>query len=127
MKSILKLTPSAFEAFTAALPAVKGPVAIVPVASKAGRVHTVWVVRKYGAKYKDLLAGVEKEVGESIEQAGKKLLSALWADMDSILPTGLAGGSFRITLGKDGKPGIGFNAKALSKAEAEAAEAEEKL
>jgi hypothetical protein len=116
MKSILNLTPSAFQAFVTALPAIKdGKIQIVPVAGKSGKIHTVWIVRPYGSKYSDLLSAVEAEVGASIEKAGKRLLSALWADMDSILPPGMGGGSFRVTLGKDQKPGIGFNAKSDAK------------
>jgi len=125
MKSITSLNAASFQAFTRALPALergdgsKFGISVM-AAKKTGNPHTVWISRPYGSKFSEFVAAV---AGKELEltQGDKKLLSALWSDMNGILPVSMAGGSFRITLGKDGKPGIGFNAKASGETEEEIA------
>lgn len=115
MKSILELTPAAFQAFAAALPSLeKGATSDFAFAVMSGKssglAHTLWVSRPCGSTFKDLCDAVDS-TGGNLSGGDKKLLSALWSDMNGILPAKIRGGSFRISVnGKTGRVSMALNA-----------------
>lgn len=113
MKSITSLTPAAFQAFAAALPTLPGDSDFrfsVMTGKTSGLPHTLWVSRPCGSTFKGLCDAVDGGEGV-LSPNDRKLLSALWSDMNGILPDTTRGGSFRISVnGKTGRVSFALNA-----------------
>lgn len=115
MKSITSLTPAMFQAFAMALPIIPGDSDFsfaVMVGKSTGIPHTLWVSRPCGSSFKDLCTAVDGG-GGALSPNDRKLLSALWSDMNGMLPADGAtrGGSFRISCnGKTGRVSFALNA-----------------